>query len=328
MTHIHSSTQDPCARQPGLCSVVCTTYNHAKYARAAIESIVAQDYRPLEIIVIDDGSTDDNVAVIEAALSESDVQSTLITQQNTANIAGNVNRALAAATGDFVLPTSLDDLLLPGCISSKMALLLEDQSLVMVGNSSMSEMDMSGKITRPEVRNPVFGHETASCHDLLEIEFATAGSFFTQGTVLRADCVEAIGGYDEDIAGDDLILRTKLWKHLIANSCLRCVFLRDPGFVYRKHDENLHRNTLRQLRTLIDWHNRFFPERPLPAIVTRRARNYFSECLANRDDAALQQALDLGPFMADLYSAYRYSWGYYRRSTKHALRRVFLPTRR
>jgi len=328
VTHTPSSTPDPRAHQPDLCSVVCTTYNHEKYARAAIESIVAQDYRPLEIIVIDDGSTDDNVAVIEAALSESDVQYTLLTQENTGNVAANINRALAAATGEFVLATSLDDLLLPGCISSKMALLLEDQSLVMVANSSMSEMDMSGNIMRPEVRNPVFGHEMASCQDLLEIEFATAGAFFMQGTVLRADCVEALGGYDEDIAGDDLILRTKLWKHLISNPALRCIFLREPGFVYRKHEENLHRNTLRQLHTLIDWRNRFFPERPLPPIAKRRACNYFSECLAKRDHAALQQALALDPLMADLYSEYRYSWGYYRRAIKHALRRILRPTTR
>ena len=326
MTNTPSSTPAPLTRQPGLCSVVCTTYNHAKYAQAAIESIVGQDYRPLEVIVIDDGSTDDNVAVIEAALSESGVKYTLITQENTGNVAANINRALAAATGEFVLATSLDDLLLPGCISSKMALLLEDQSLVMVANSSMSEMDMSGNITRPEVPNPVFGHETASCHDLLEIEFATAGAFFMQGTVLRADCVEALGGYDEDIAGDDLILRTKLWKHLISNPALRCIFLREPGFVYRKHGENLHRNTLRQLRTLIDWRNRFFPDRPLPTIAKRRACNYFSECLAKRDHAALQEALALDPLMPGLYSSYRYSWGYYRRSIKHVLRRILRPT--
>lgn len=328
MAHTPSSSPDPRAHQPGVCSVVCTTYNHAKYAKAAIESIVAQDYRPLEIIVIDDGSTDDNVAVIEAALSESDVQHTLLTQENTGNVAANINRALAAATGEFVLATSLDDLLLPGCISSKMPLMLEDHCLVMVGNSMMSEMDMSGKITRAEVSNPVFGHETASCHDLLEIEFATAGAFFMQGTVLRADCVEAISGYDEDIAGDDLILRTKLWKYLVADPTLRCIFLREPGFVYRKHGENLHRNTLRQMRTLIDWRNRFFPEHPVPAVIERRARNYFSECLANRDQEILQQALALDPLMADLYSSYRYSWGYYRRSIKHALRRVFLSARR
>jgi alpha-1,3-rhamnosyltransferase len=328
VTHTPSSTPDPHAHQPGLCSVVCTTYNHAKYARAAIESIVAQDYRPLEIVIIDDGSTDDNVAVIEAALSESDLQYTLLTQENTGNVAANINRALAAATGEFILATSLDDLLLPGCISSKMPLMLEDHCLVMIGNSTMSEMDMSGKITRAEVRNPIFGHETASCHDLLEIEFATAGAFFMQGTVLRADCVEALGGYDEDIAGDDLILRTKLWKHLISNPALRCIFLREPGFVYRKHEENLHRNTLRQLRTLIDWRNRFFPEHPVPTVIERRARNYFSGCLAKRDQEALQQALDLDPLIADLYSSYRYSWGFYRRSIKHALRRSFLPARR
>src|SRR6056297_2818151 len=152
-TNSKSQPEDRLHRRRGLCSVVCTTYNHEKYSRAAIESIVAQDYRPLEIVVIDDGSTDRNVDVIRAALADSDVKNTLLTQKNTGNIAMNVNRALAAARGEFVLLTSLDDMLLPKCISSKLSPMLEDRSLVMVGNSTMSEMDMSGKITRPEVRN-------------------------------------------------------------------------------------------------------------------------------------------------------------------------------
>lgn len=317
--------QDQFSRRAGLCSVLCTTYNHEKYSRAAIESIAAQDYKPLEIVIVDDGSTDRNVEVIQQALGECGIQNVLLTQKNTGNVAMNINRALAAASGEFVLFTSLDDILLPDCISSKVSLMFEDRSLVVVGNSMMSEMDMSGKITRPEARNPVSGHENATCHDLRELEFATAGAFFMQGTILRADFVDAIGGYDEDIAGDDLILRTKVWNHLIANPSLRCAFLQKPGFVYRKHGENLHRNTLRQLRTLIEWRNRFFPERPLPEIAQRRARRHFSQCLAAHDHAGLQAALDLDPIMPEIYADYQKSWEFYMRLIRYTFQRILRP---
>lgn len=323
MPHSSSASRDRTTRQAGLCSVVCTTYNHAKFSRAAIESVLAQDYRPLEIIVIDDGSTDANVAAIRQALAHSAVQHTILTQENTGNVARNANRALAAAKGEFVVLLSLDDLLLPGCISSKMCLMAADRSLVMVGNSTMSKMDMGGTIIRAEVRNPVFGQETATCQSLREIEFATAGAFFLQGAVLRAETVDRVGGFDEDMAGDDLILRTKIWNHLITNPSLGFALLQTPGFVYRTHGENLHRNTVRQLRTLLDWRNRYFPDRPLPDIAQRRARRYFAHCLDAHDDAALQQALALDPLMPELYARYRKSWDFHRRSMKNALSRVF-----
>jgi len=309
-------------RMQGLCSVVCTTYNHAKYSRAAIESIAAQDYRPLEIVVVDDGSIDGNVEVIREALTQSRLPYTLIEQENSGNVAANANRALAAAKGEFLLLTSLDDLLLPDCISSKMALMLESASVVMVGNSTNAEVDGEGMITKPSVPNYVFGNESASAEDLREIEFTKIGTFFLQGVAFRADVLDAIGGFDEDITGDDLNLRTRFWIYLIAHPELQFAFLQQPGFAYRKHVENLHRNILRQVRTVLDWRNRYFPERPLPDLAQGWVCMYFAQCLAVRDYEALQKVLDLDPQMPEIYASYRKTWRFYRRAIKN---RFFRP---
>ena len=305
-----------------LCSVVCTTYNHAKYAAAAVQSIVAQDYRPIEIIIVDDGSTDDNVAVLRAALSESGLSHKLIAQENTGNVAMNANRALAAAKGQFCVLTSLDDLLLPGCISSKMAIMSENPALVMVGNSTNAEIDSRGQITKADCPNAVFGKETADAEEMREIEFDRIGTFFLQGTAFRADFLTAIGAFEEGLTGDDLILRTKVWNHLIAHPELRFVFLRRSGFAYRKHESNLYRSDFRQIRTVIDWQNRYFPDRPLHDSAVRWIRRFFNTCLANGDNTALHAALAYDPRMLEVFEVYHKTWKYRRRRIKHFVRRA------
>lgn len=312
----------------GLCSVVCTTYNHAKYSRAAIESIAAQVFRPIEIIIVDDGSTDKNVEVIRAALSESGLPHTLIAQNNTGNVAMNANRALAVARGEFVVLTSLDDLLLPGCISSKMELMLEDPSLVMVGNSTYSETDGGGAITVLESRNPIFGKETATAEEMRELEFFNIHTFFLQGTAFRADFLAAIGAFEENCAGDDLILRTKIWLHLIGHPYLRFVFLRRPGFAYRIHLESQHHNGSRQLRTVLEWRNRFFSDRPMPDLAQRWACGYFSQAIAQRDYAALNELLASDPQLMEIYENYRMTWKFRRRAIKNSIKRLFGLVRR
>lgn len=309
-------------RVKGLCSVVCTTYNHAKYSRAAIESIASQDFRPIEIVIVDDGSTDDNVAVIRAALSESGLPHTLITQNNTGNVAVNANRALAAARGEFVVLTSLDDLLLPGCISSKMEIMLAGASLVMVGNSANSETDDAGTITILESRNPIFGKEMATAEEMLDLEFSNIHSFFLQGTAFRADFLTAVGAFDENCVGDDLILRTKIWLHLIAHPDLRFAFLRRPGFAYRKHALNQHHNGSRQLRTVLEWRNRYFPNRPMPDLAQRWACSYFNQLLARRDYYALNEMLASDPQLMGIFENYRKTWKFRRRAIKNFVKRM------
>ena len=51
-----------------LCSIICTTYNHSAYCAVALQSIFSQTFRNIEIVIIDDGSTDDNVQALENSL--------------------------------------------------------------------------------------------------------------------------------------------------------------------------------------------------------------------------------------------------------------------
>lgn len=97
----------PTPEQP-LVSIVIPSFNHAQYIRQAILSVFNQTYRPLELIVIDDGSTDDSCELIEQALADAPIPARLVRQTNQgAHAALNLGCRLAA--GDYINPLNSDD---------------------------------------------------------------------------------------------------------------------------------------------------------------------------------------------------------------------------
>ena len=92
-------------------SIVIPCYNQAAYLAQAIESVLAQDYAPLELIVVDDGSTDGSRAVMQGYRD----RCTVIVQDN-AGQASAVNRGWARAGGEVLAYLAADDYLLPGAV--------------------------------------------------------------------------------------------------------------------------------------------------------------------------------------------------------------------
>jgi len=103
-------------------SVVIPNYNHAHYIEEALESILSQSFRPLEVIVVDDGSTDNSVTVIERFARQAPIVRLLQNEQNMGAVF-SVSRALEHASGDCVCFQSADDKVLPGFFEKSMSLL-------------------------------------------------------------------------------------------------------------------------------------------------------------------------------------------------------------
>ena len=97
---------------PPRISVIVPIYNAASTLRAAVQSILTQDIAGLEVLLVDDGSTDATPGLChDLALRDDRVQ--VITQKN-AGICAARNRGLSAAEGVYVTFCDDDDLLLPG----------------------------------------------------------------------------------------------------------------------------------------------------------------------------------------------------------------------
>lgn len=117
-----STTTDP------LVSVVIPVCNGERYLREALESVFAQGHRPIEVIVIDDGSTDNSAEIA----SSFDSTVSVIRQQNQGPAAAR-NRGIEASSGEFIAFLDADDLWLPEKLDRQVAHFKAHPDLDIVG---------------------------------------------------------------------------------------------------------------------------------------------------------------------------------------------------
>lgn len=99
-------------------SVLIPCFNASKWLDETLQSVFDQHYRPLEIIIVDDGSTDDSVALIEPWVAKFE-RLILVRQKNRGQTAA-LNTALAHAQGEYVQYLDADDVLLPGKLQAQL----------------------------------------------------------------------------------------------------------------------------------------------------------------------------------------------------------------
>ncbi len=105
MPMMNTMKKDKGSKHAPLISVIIPLYNHEKFIYNAVASVVEQTYENLELIIIDDGSTDNSVAVASAI---SDSRITILTQENIGAHA-TINRGIASAKGDYITILNSDD---------------------------------------------------------------------------------------------------------------------------------------------------------------------------------------------------------------------------
>lgn len=101
--------------QPAI-SVIIPVYNSASHLEQAMDSVLAQDISPIEIICVDDGSTDDSLQILQQYASKNACVQVITQQNQYAGVARN--NGLQRATGEYVAFLDADDFFLPGALSA------------------------------------------------------------------------------------------------------------------------------------------------------------------------------------------------------------------
>ncbi|RTB36509.1 glycosyltransferase family 2 protein [Pseudomonas aeruginosa] len=142
----HSGTTDA-----PLVSVVAPCFNAEKYLEEALRSIYEQDYPNFEVIIVDDGSTDNSYAMLEQLQKVHGFQ--LYRQQNQ-GVSAALNFGLRHARGDYVATPDLDDIMLPHSLSVRAAYLDQHPEVGCVG-ALVIYIDSEGQETKRQNGNRI-----------------------------------------------------------------------------------------------------------------------------------------------------------------------------
>jgi glycosyltransferase involved in cell wall biosynthesis len=168
-----------------LVSVVMPVYNAESFVREALDSVLTQEYEPLEVIAVDDCSTDGSAAIVQ---SYPDV--TYLQQESNSGASEARNTGIAIARGEFIAFVDADDIVPPTKLAVQVGHLLEHPELACV-------LGRQHWLNPPPglARDVVWG-------DLDGIPILSA--------VFRTSVLRELGAFDEDKGGDlDMLVRLR-----------------------------------------------------------------------------------------------------------------------
>jgi glycosyltransferase involved in cell wall biosynthesis len=180
-------------------SAIVPNYNHGRYIGRAIGALLSQERVPDEIIVVDDASTDDSVAIIETLAARSPRIVVLCQSVNMGTNAA-LRRGLERATGRYLVLAGADDWVMPGFCKIGMRMLAQNGDVGLFCGDTILVDGATGKTigyrpaARPLYRAGVI--EPEQCGQLL----ARMDNFIhTGGTIFRRDAIFDSGGLDDSL---------------------------------------------------------------------------------------------------------------------------------
>ena len=185
-----------------LVSVVIAAHDAADFIGEALGSALAQTYTPLEVIVVDDGSTDATAEVVQA-LAASDPRVRLIRMENRGPAAAR-NRAVAAAAGELIAPLDADDLWAPDKLERQVDTLQAAGAETGLVYCWTSAIDQEGRLLAELWRHRT---ETGEVRDLVVADGLIGNASVP---LYRRSVFDEAGGYDEDLRlGEDWDFHTR-----------------------------------------------------------------------------------------------------------------------
>ena len=169
-----------------LVSVIVPSLNQGRFIKETLESILAQDHRPLEVLVMDGGSTDETISVLGGYRGTPEIQ--WVSERDT-GVVEAVNKGLSRARGQFLAIQSSDDVYLPGAISSAVELLAGQRDVGLV----------YGDVEYIDERSVVTGRERLERFDLRR--YLGRFTYIPQPcAVFRAEAARGAGGWRKEVS--------------------------------------------------------------------------------------------------------------------------------
>ena len=213
-----------------LVSVIIVTYNHKHFLHETIESVICQDYEPIEIIITDDGSTDGSVEIIKEYEKKYPQKIKAIFSKINTGIPGNVNRGLEQATGEFIAWLGGDDIMLPSKLKKQVKILHSNPKAIGCCHDAEIFNSIDGKIYGlfSELMNGQKGIRNGGVELWFDSKY-----YMLPSTVMFRSIATPLHGFD---------LRLKFLNDWLFDVEVfqkgQCIALQDNLVRYRRHQNN------------------------------------------------------------------------------------------
>ena len=225
-----------------LVSMIVLCYNQAQFVVETLESVKAQTYKPTQLIIFDDCSSDDSVAVIEKWLLENDVECIFIRHERNQGICKSLNQALSHAIGKYISMIASDDIWLPDKIATQVEIMESQPDQVGVVYSDAFRIDEDGNVLPdkfiPADRRLPEMPQGQILNTLLEGNFIPG-----MATLIRRSCFDKVGPYDESLRWEDW----DMWMRIARD--YHFAYSPVPSARYRVHPKSVsHSNRNRMVK--------------------------------------------------------------------------------
>lgn len=213
------------------CTVLC--YNSVKTVIETLESIKAQTYRNIELIVSDDCSKDDTVELCRQWINQNKecfVRTELLTVEKNTGVCANGNRALAACQGEWKKDIAADDILLPNCIEDFVKYVNEHHGVHWVSSYVRTYRESFVEpncLERRKVVNMDFFSKDVEGQLIM---MARSNCLYAPSLFIRVSMIKALGGYDNSFPAEDYPFSIKALEN-----GYKCYFLPVETIGYRTH---------------------------------------------------------------------------------------------
>lgn len=210
-------------------TIYITNFNYARFIDKAIQSVINQTYSNIELIVIDDGSTDNSKEVLAKYIRDENIN--IVFQENKGLNRTN-NIALRMAQGEFIMRLDADDFLAPDAVEKMVTIFVDNPEMGLVF-PDYYYVNLDNHVIGREVRH----------------RFTDEVTLYDQPahgacTLIRTEFLKHLGGYNEDYSCQD---GYDLWLRFIA--LYKVGNINEPLFYYRIHPDSLSKNEKRILST-------------------------------------------------------------------------------
>ena len=235
-----------------LVSVCLLTYNHESSIEDALEALIAQSYKNIELIIMDDCSTDQTTVLIEQFMDRLKDRFTKVVfiknEKNTGNISRNCNQLIKMAEGTWVRTIAGDDALLSNCITDLVNASINHPDAAVIHADAFVEGEnyrYNGFFSGYRLQERVEGYEGESLTENLFY----SDCICAPTTLFRRNTFEKFGYYDEEIGWEDY----EYWLRLSTGGA-KFFYLDKPVVVWKQGDSSVsNRNTKDGERKLIKW---------------------------------------------------------------------------